>query len=263
MRKPTHYLRASALLVASSCMAFAVMAQANSSEAELEPWQLAEKTEVWEPVPPRVTAEPGQAPSDAIVLFDGTDLRAWESATDGGKAGWAVEADGALTVVPGAGGIRTKQAFCDVQLHIEWRSPAEIKGEGQGRGNSGVFLQERYEIQVLDSYDNETYPNGQAASVYKQTIPLANASRAPGVWQSYDIIYMAPRFDDAGQLQAPGTVTVLHNGVLVQNHVEIQGTTEWIGAPQVHAHGCAPLALQDHGDKVSFRNIWVREIKEL
>lgn len=263
MKKPTQYMRFSALLVASSCMALAVAAHATKSDADLEPWQLAEKSEVWEPVPPVVAAPPGEAPSDAIVLFDGTDLSAWESAKDGGEAKWAIEADGALTVVPGAGGIRTKQAFCDVQLHVEWRSPSEVKGEGQGRGNSGVFLQERYEIQVLDSYENETYPNGQAASVYKQTIPLANASRAPGVWQSYDIIYMAPRFDDAGELEQHGTVTVLHNGVLVQNHVKIEGTTEWIGPPQIHAHDCAPLYLQDHGDKVSFRNIWIREIKEL
>lgn len=260
MNIATQSLRLLALAV--SCLALIVGCSAESSESELEPWQQAEKTEVWEPVPPVVTAEPGQAPSDAIVLFDGTNLNAWESASDGGKAGWAVDDDGALTVVPGAGGIRTKQEFCDVQLHVEWRSPTEIKSEGQGRGNSGVFLQERYEIQVLDSYENETYPNGQAASVYKQTIPLVNASRAPGVWQSYDIIYKAPRFDDAGELKALGTVTVLHNGVLVQNHVEIQGTTEWIGPPQIHAHGCAPLYLQDHGDKVSFRNIWVREIKE-
>lgn len=263
MRKPNQKLRVSALLVASSFMAFAVVGQANDSEAELEPWQLAKKSEVWEPVPPVVTAEPGQAPSDAIVLFDGSDLSAWESASDGGEAGWAVEDDGALTVAPGAGGIRTKQEFCDVQLHVEWRSPAEVKGEGQGRGNSGVFLQERYEVQVLDSYENETHPNGQAASVYKQSIPLVNASRPPSEWQTYDIIYMAPRFSEVGGLIKPATVTVLHNGVLVQNHFKIQGTTEWIGPPKVEPHGCAPLYLQDHGDKVSFRNIWIREIKEL
>ena len=237
--------------------------QANNSEAEMEPWQRAELSEVWEPVPPVVVAEPGQAPSDAIVLFDGTDLEAWESASDGSEARWSIDADGALTVVAGAGGIRTKQEFCDVQLHLEWRTPAEISGEGQGRGNSGVFLQERYEIQVLDSYENETYPNGQAASLYKQSIPLVNASRPPGTWQSYDIIFMAPRFDASDALEKAGTVTVLHNGVLVQNHVEIQGTTEWIGPPQVDAHGCAPLYLQDHGDEVSFRNIWIREIAEL
>ena len=260
MRNLFRYLCLLALVVASSCTTATEAEQANNPEAGLEPWQQAEKSEVWEPVPPVVAAELGQAPSDAIVLFNGTDLNAWESASDGGEAGWLVEDDGALTVVPGAGGIRTRHEFCDVQLHLEWRSPAEIKGEGQGRGNSGVFLQERYEIQVLDSYENETYPNGQAASVYKQSAPLVNAARAPGVWQSYDIIFMAPRFDSAGALETPGTVTVLHNGILVQNHVEIQGTTEWIGPPQVHEHGCAPLYLQDHGDKVSFRNIWVREI---
>ncbi len=262
MRRLSQYLCLSTLLVATSCTAFSEAEPANTAEAAREPWQQAEDTEVWEPVPPVVAAEPGQPPSDAIVLFDGSGLEAWESATDSGEARWSIDADGTLSVVPGAGGIRTKQEFCDVQLHLEWRSPAEIAGEGQGRGNSGVFLQERYEIQVLDSYENETYPNGQAASVYKQSIPLVNASRPPGAWQSYDIIFMAPRFDDRGGLQTSGTVTVLHNGVLVQNHVEIQGTTEWIGPPQVHAHGCAPLYLQDHGDEVSFRNIWVREIDQ-
>ncbi len=167
-----------------------------------------------------------------------------------------------MTVERGSGGIRTRQDFCDVQLYLEWRAPAEIDGmQGQDRGNSGVFLQERYEIQVLDSYDNETYPNGQAASVYKQHIPLVNASRPPGEWQSYDILYTAPRFDESGELASPAYVTVLHNGVLAQHHVEIQGTTEWIGEPDYdEAHGCAPIYLQDHDAAVSFRNIWVREL---
>jgi hypothetical protein len=263
MRKPIQYWRLSALLVASSCMALSLASNANTPEEELEAWQLAQKTEVWEPVPPVVTARPGQPPSDAIVLFDGTDLGEWESAVDGNKAPWSIDDDGAMTVAPGSGGIRTKRSFCDVQLHMEWRSPAHIRGEGQGRGNSGVFFQERYEVQVLDSYENETHPNGQAASVYKQSIPLVNASRPPGEWQTYDIIYMAPRYSENGGLIQQGTVTVLHNGVLVQNHFKIQGTTEWIGPPQVEPHGCAPIYLQDHGDKVSFRNIWIREIEEL
>src|SRR5690606_26626101 len=146
-------------------------------------------------------------------------------------------------------------------LHVEWMSPTDTEGrEGQGRGNSGIFLQERYEVQVLDSYQNSTYPNGQAASIYKQHIPLANATRAPGVWQTYDIIYRAPRFTDQGALESPAYVTVLHNGVLVQNHVEVQGPTAWIGHPPYEAHGCASLQLQDHGDPVRFRNIWVRKL---
>lgn len=226
-----------------------------SSDAER-----AARTEVWGPLPPVVEAPAGGAPSDALVLFDGGDLAAWES-EQGGDASWRIE-DGAMTVVPGAGGIRTRQAFCDVQLHLEWRTPVATDGvDGQDRGNSGVFLQERYEVQVLDSHENPTYANGQAASVYKQHIPLANASRSPGEWQAYDILYTAPRFDEGGELEAPAYVTVLHNGVLVQHHVAVQGATEWIGAPSYDdVHGCAPLYLQDHDASVSFRNIWVRRL---
>jgi hypothetical protein len=217
-------------------------------------------TEVHEPVPPVVT--PGLnnlPPSDAIVLFDGTDLSAWEKA-DGEAAAWKVEG-GHMTVEPGAGGIRTRQGFGDVQLHLEWRTPEVVKGEGQGRGNSGVFLMGRYEIQVLDSYDNYTYPNGQAASVYKQTIPLVNACRKPGEWQTYDIIFMAPRFNEQGRVSHPARVTVIHNGILVQNNVEIWGDTQFIGLPTYTKHeDKLPLGLQDHGDLVSFRNIWIREL---
>ncbi|UYG02824.1 DUF1080 domain-containing protein [Halomonas sp. LR3S48] len=232
----------------------------DTTEEPLEPWQQAEKTEVWEPVPPVVDAPAGGVPSDAVVLFDGSDLSAWE-AEEGGPVPWQHEGE-AMTVKRGAGGIRTRQAFCDVQLHLEWRTPVDIEGmDGQDRGNSGVFLQERYEIQVLDSHDNPTYPNGQAASVYKQHIPLVNASRPPGEWQSYDILYTAPRFDESGALESPAYVTVLHNDVLVQHHVELQGTTEWIGEPDYEeAHGCAPIFLQDHDAAVSYRNIWVREL---
>lgn len=234
-----------------------------AAESKKEPWQLAEETEVWEPVPPVVSAPANGVPSDAVVLFDGKDLSKWES-VNGGAAAWNL-AQGAVTVAAGKGDIRTKESFCDVQLHIEWKTPTEIKGvdgkllEGQGRSNSGVFFQERYEIQVLDSYNNKTYPNGQAASVYKQTIPLANATRAPGEWQTYDIIFTSPKFD-GDKLSKPGYVTVLHNGVLVQNHVEIQGATEWIGKPVYKAHGCAPIRLQDHSNPVSFRNIWLRKL---
>lgn len=216
-------------------------------------------TEVWEPVPKVVDAgQAGQAPSDAIVLFDGNGLEEWH-AEDGGAVKWAV-ADNAMTVVPKTGAISTVKEFGDCQLHIEWRSPEVVKGEGQLRGNSGVFLQSRYEVQVLDNYGNKTYPNGQAGAVYKQHLPLVNACRKPGEWQSYDIIFQAPRFNSAGIKVASGYLTVLHNGVLIQNHVEIKGTTEYIGLPKNKAHEKAAIMLQDHGDLVSYRNIWIREL---
>ncbi len=218
-------------------------------------------TEVWEIKAPVITPgkNVGDAPSDAIVLFDGKNLDAWTT-LDGKPAEWEVK-DGAMTVVLRKGDIKTKQVFGDMQLHIEWRSPAEISGQSQSRGNSGIFLQERYEIQVLDSYENETYPNGQAGSVYKQHTPLVNAARKPGEWQSYDIIYTAPRFGESGRVISPARVTIIHNGVLIQNNVEIWGPTEYIGLPVYQEHGKASLRLQDHGDgKVSYRNIWLREL---
>ena len=238
----------------------ATMDTPSLEENAASPSQRPEDTEVWEPVPPVVT--PGQAgapPSDAVVLFDGSDLSAW-SAEDGSAAGWRVEG-GAMTVVPGVGNIRTRQGFGDVQLHIEWRTPAEVSGEGQGRGNSGVYFMERYEIQILDSYDNRTYSNGQAGAIYKQHIPLVNASRAPGEWQVYDVVFTAPRFAADGTLVSPASMTVFHNGVLIQNHVELRGPTSYIGEPPYEVHADrAPLLLQDHGNAVSYRNIWVREI---
>ncbi|MDN3559645.1 3-keto-disaccharide hydrolase [Vreelandella neptunia] len=254
------YAPALCFLVCGSLLAFDSAAQEGGSDKSLTPEQQSTKTEVWEPVPPSVSVPETGVPSDSIVLFDGADLDAWE-AEEGGPAEWHVE-DGVMTVNRGAGGIRTRQDFCDVQLYLEWRAPADIDGmEGQDRGNSGVFLQERYEIQVLDSYDNPTYPNGQAASIYKQHIPLVNASRPPGEWQSYNILYTAPRFDDGDTLESPAYITVLHNGVVVQHHAEVQGTTEWIGKPNYdEAHGCAPIYLQDHDADVSFRNVWVREL---
>ncbi|GGZ81359.1 MAG: hypothetical protein CL578_24300 [Alteromonadaceae bacterium] len=231
-------------------------ASAEQSQAERE--AQAQKTEVWEPVPKSVATPIGKAPSDAVILFSGDDLSAWEG-LKGGEAPWTISGD-VLTVKPGAGDIKTKQNFCDVQLHMEWRTPTQVEGmRGQQRNNSGIFFQQRYEVQVLDSYENPTYSNGQAGSVYKQTIPLVNAMRPAGEWQYYDIIYSAPRFDGE-QLKTPGYITVMHNGVVVQNHTEIQGKTEWIGAPSYEAHGCAPLQLQDHGNLVSFRNIWLREL---
>jgi hypothetical protein len=211
---------------------------------------------------PRVVtpgATPGAPPSDAIVLFDGRDLSRWE-AERGGEARWAV-ADGAMQVQPKTGGIRTKQPFGSVQLHIEWASPSQVKGESQGRGNSGVFLMGRYEIQVLDSYENATYFHGQASAVYKQHAPLVNASRKPGEWQTYDIIFHAPRFNADGKVIERARFTVLHNGVLVQDNVEVMGVTTHEGPPYYEAHpDKMPLMLQDHGDLVRFRNIWVREM---
>jgi len=216
-------------------------------------------TEKWEPVPAVVT--PGQGtkpPSDAIVLFDGTDLAKWERVR-GGPALWSVE-DGAMTIAARSGDIRTKQSFGDIQLHVEWRTPSEVVGEGQGIGNSGVFLQERYEVQILDSFSSETYANGQAGSLYKQHIPLVNASRGPGEWQTFDIIYEAPVFSDSGTVILPAIVTVIHNGVLIQNRVQLSGPTLYIGQPEYEKHGKLPISLQDHGNPVSYRNIWVREL---
>lgn len=216
-------------------------------------------TAIWEPVP--VVIQPGNgmaAPSDAIVLLDGTSLNAWED-NNGAKVKWTLE-DGGMTVLPGSGGIKTKQSFGDCQLHIEWRSPAVVKGESQDRGNSGVFLQGRYEVQVLDSYKNKTYVNGQAGSIYKQYIPLVNASRPPGEWQSYDIIFKSPVFKENGDILSPGYFTVIHNGVLIQNHVELKGNTVHGGEPSYEKHGKLPIGLQDHGSTVSYRNIWIREL---
>lgn len=216
-------------------------------------------TEVWEPVPVKVTPGTGTAaPSDAIVLFDGKNLNSWES-DKGGAAPFTLK-DGAMTVTPKKGGIKTKEAFEDFQLHIEWRSPSVVKGEGQGRGNSGIFLQSYYELQVLDSYESKTYSNGQAGSLYKQTIPLVNACKKPGEWQTYDVIWTAPRFNEDGSVKSPARITVLHNNILVQNNTELKGKTEYIGQPKYVKHGAMPLALQDHGDLVSYRNIWIRKL---
>jgi 3-keto-disaccharide hydrolase len=226
-------------------------------------------TEVWSPEPKVVTpAEKcGDAPSDAIILFNGKNLDEWESVKDTtAPAQWIVKG-GILTVNKTAGNIQTKQKFTNYQLHIEWRIPKDITGEGQARGNSGVFLastgpgDDGYELQVLDNYNNKTYVNGQAGSIYKQGIPLANACRKPGEWQSYDIMWTAPVFNADGTVASPARVTVLHNGVMVQNNFELRGQTLYIGQPSYKAHGPSPIKLQAHGDKsepISFRNIWIR-----
>ncbi len=234
---------------------------AQDNEAFQRRLEASRKTEVWEPVPPVVT--PGLwtlPPSDAIVLFDGSGLDQWES-VDGGPAPWQVT-EGVLVVKAGTGDIQTRMAFGDVQLHIEWKTPVDTAGrEGQARGNSGVFLMGLYEVQVLDSYRNRTYSNGQAGAIYKQHIPLVNACRPPGEWQSYDIIFTAPRFGADGSVEQPAFFTVFHNGVLIHNHVEVKGPTVWIGEPKYAPHpDKLPLRLQDHGNPVAYRNIWIRPL---
>jgi hypothetical protein len=206
---------------------------------------------------PRVI-DPGPPPSDVVILLD-QDLSKWKSQKDGGPARWSMN-DGVATV-NGSGNIVTAQSFGDCQLHVEWAAPEKVAGEGQGRGNSGIYFQGRYELQVLDSYKNKTYYHGQAGSIYKQSAPLVNASREPGEWQTYDVIYHAPRFDAKGALLKPGTMTVLHNGVLVQDNTEIKGMTGPSGAPKYQAHALKePLELQDHKNPVRYRNIWIREL---
>jgi len=229
------------------------------------PWAI---HDIHRPLPPVV--EPGTSgagaqlappPSDAVILFDGKDLSHWRG-QDGGRARWKVE-NGYMEVVPGSGNIRSQEAFGDCQLHLEWATPAPATGEGQGRGNSGVFLMGLYEIQVLDSYQNRTYADGQAAAVYGQYPPLVNASRPPGQWQSYDIVFHPPRFDPQGKLLRTARVTVLHNRVLVQDNVELTGPTAHKRRPPYQPHPAKlPLALQDHGNPVRFRNIWVRELAD-
>lgn len=227
-------------------------------------------TEQWEPVPNIVTpAKRDDAPpSDAVVLFDGRDLGQWEASKDHSPAHWNVH-DGVVTVDKTTGNIQTKQHFRNYQLHLEWQVPKDITGEGQGRGNSGLFLastgpgDEGYEIQILDSWKNTTYVNGQAASVYKQAPPLVNAMRPPGEWQTYDVVWTAPVFAADGTVKSPGYVTLFHNGVLVQNHTQLAGETLYIGKPKYKPYDQAAIKLQAHGDHsqpISFRNIWVRPL---
>ena len=206
---------------------------------------------IW-PKPEIIEAPPDKAPSDAIVLFNGENLDAWS-----GGDKWEI-ADGAATAK--GGGLTTKEKFGSCQLHVEFATPAEVKGKGQGRGNSGIYLMGRYEVQVLDSYDNETYFDGQCASVYKQQPPMVNVSRKPGEWQSLDIIFTAPTFNDDKSVATPAYVTVLHNGVLVHNHFELMGGTSYVEAPKYSKHAPKePLNIQFHGNPVRFRNIWLRE----
>lgn len=229
------------------------------------------ETEFYNPVPKVVTParDCGGAPSDAILLFDGKNLDQWTSVKNPGEAAnWDV-ADGILTVSKTAGNIQTRKRFTDYQLHLEWKIPENITGTGQARGNSGVFLastgpgDDGYEIQILDCYNNSTYVNGQTGSIYKQAVPMANACKKPGEWQTYDIFWTAPRFNDDGTLKTPAYATIIQNGILLQNHTELTGQTLYIGKPYYKQHGPEPIKLQAHGDKsepLSFRNIWVREI---
>jgi hypothetical protein len=220
-----------------------------------------ELTEIWSPVPPKVEpgARLGDPPSDAFILFNGKDLTGWESAK-GGAAGWAVE-NGEMVDVPKAGDIRTTQKFGDMQLHVEWMVPVlPPERKGQDRGNSGIYLQSLYEVQVLDNYDNPTYVNGGAGSIYKQSVPLVNALKRAPNWQAYDIIYYAPRFYADGTLAEPARVTVFLNGILVQSNFAIKGPTEYRGVPAYKPHGDAPLLLQAHNNPVRYRNIWMRKL---
>ena len=221
-------------------------------------------TEVWSPVPPVVTAPADGAPSDAIVLFDGKNLDAWAPARPDGHP-WKIE-DGAMVIVPTLAPARpcdqqTKRAFGDVQLHLEFRTPAEVKGSGQGRGNSGVFFMDKYEVQVLDCYGNKTYADGATGGLYGQHPALANACRPPGEWQTYDIIFNVPHFGPNGEVVSPAYATVILNGVVVQNHQAYRGPTGWKNPGKYSPHGpTGPLGLQYHNDSVSFRNIWVRPV---
>lgn len=238
---------------------FAFVAEAQKDEEKMKPHH----TEFWDPEVKMVTPgeRPQDAPSDAIILFDGTKEGFednWVN-NEGNPSEWKVK-DECVTVKKRAGAIKSAQEFGDIQLHIEWRTPKKVKGDGQGRGNSGIYMQERYELQVLDNYENRTYRNGQAASIYKQHPPLVNVCKKPGEWQTYDIIYTAPRFRKDGSVFTPATFTVLHNGVLVQNNVKLLGPTKYVGISQYDAHGKASIMIQDHGNPVSFRNIWVREL---
>lgn len=231
-----------------------------------------QETEVWTPVPKIITPAKNVftgPPPDAIILFDGKDLSKWVLTNDTAKqADWKVE-KGLFTVNKKSGNIRTRQSFHNYQLHLEWRVPKNITGSGQSRGNSGLYLasigkgDEGYELQILDSYNNITYVNGQAGSIYKQYPPLVNANRPPGEWQQYDVIWTAPTFNEDGSIKTPARVTAFFNGILIQNNVEVKGATVYIGKPYYKKHGAAPIELQAHGDPsepISFRNIWVRPL---
>jgi Domain of Unknown Function (DUF1080) len=248
------------------CMVTNSLAQGYpSTPPEVSPMPMKpEMTEIWEPQVVVVTPAKklGDAPSDAIILFDGKNLDQWVSQNDKTKpAPWKIVNNDHMEVVPGSGGIQTKMQFGDCQLHLEFSAPDVVESAGQGRGNSGLFFQNRYELQILDSYNNRTYRNGQAASIYKDHAPLVNAMRSPLEWNTYDVIYTAPRFKADGRIDAPARITVLHNGVLVQNNTTINGLTLYVGLHDYpSAHGDDVISLQDHDNKTQFRNIWLRRL---
>ncbi len=252
------------LFIAAALITSSAVAQQPAREYPVPARMSPEMTEFWTPQTPVVTPAPScditAPPSDAIVLL-GEGINEFVTADDGSPVRWTFE-NGILTCVPRGGVIESKRSFGDCQLHVEWSAPTEIVGESQGRGNSGVFFAGGlYEVQVLDTYQNETYINGATGSIYKQSPPLVNPIRKPGEWNTYDIIYNAPLFrEEDGKLLRPGTVTVLFNGVLVQNNFTLRGTTEYIGHPRTVPHGKGPIQLQDHNNPVKFRNIWIREL---
>lgn len=260
--KMTRLFSTLGLMAASTLLATAQYSDVPPKESPMK--MKPEMTEIWEPQVKVITPgkNAGDAPSDAIVLFNGQNLDQWVSARDPKKpAPWQIKDKDYFEVVPGSGGIQTKMKFGDCQLHLEWSAPDVVESVGQGRGNSGVFLQNRYEIQILDSYNNRTYANGQAGSVYKDHPPLVNAMKSPLEWNTYDIIYRAPRFKPDGRLDSPATVTLIHNGVVVQNNTTINGLTLYIGLHNYpEAHGEDVISLQDHGNKNQFRNIWLRKL---
>jgi 3-keto-disaccharide hydrolase len=245
-------------------IALALVALAGVAAAQTGDWAIHDETRpqprVVDPgtgVPPET---PGRPPADAVVLFDGKDLAQWRSQKDGGAAAWTVES-GYMQVVPKSGGIQTVASFGDCQLHVEWMTPSPAVGAGQDRGNSGVFLMGQYEVQVLDSWENKTYPDGQAGALYGQYPPEVNASRPPGEWQAYDIVFRAPRFDADGRVTLPARLSVFHNGVLVQDARELTGPTAHKARPAYKAHAARlPIGLQDHDHPVRYRNIWVRDL---
>jgi len=252
------------LLIVSLILFTGTLCLGQEKEKKYPAEMKSEMTEIWDPEVRIIEPgeDPGMPPSDAIILFDGNDISKEWTDSRGDPSGWIVE-NGSLVCVKGKGSIQTKRKFNDFQLHIEWRTPSPAIGKNQDRGNSGVYLQGLYEVQVLDSYENRTYRNGQAGSIYKQYAPLVNACRKPGVWQTYDIIYTAPRFDDDSTVYfTPPRVTVIHNGVLIQNNVSLRGPTLYEGIPEysVRKHGPEPLLLQDHDHPVAYRNIWIREL---
>jgi 3-keto-disaccharide hydrolase len=260
-------LRPGLTLLFFACLAPVLIAQDGAAKPRPE------DTEVWKPEPPVVTPGPEVSlppPSDAVVLFDGKNVDEWVTTNKKAPVQWTIK-DGALEVNKKDGNIETKRRFKDYQLHLEYRIPEDIMGSGQGRGNSGLFLASTgggdagYELQILDNYNNKTYVNGMAGSIYKQSIPLANPCRKPGEWQSYDVVWTAPRFKADGSLESPAYVTVIFNGVLVDNHFELKGETVYVGKPVYKPYDAAPIKLQAHGDAsspIAFRNIWVRELNE-